>query len=252
MNPILFAALVGLIVGAGGTGGGALITFAIKTSKQKLSAALMGLSGGIMLATVAFDLLPHAFEHTEVLWAVTGTVAGVLAMLVVTKLIPHIDSSEYNEEVIGDLRSKRLTRAGVLLAVGIAIHNLPQGVALGGGVLTGMEVALPLLLLFHNIPEGMAMAIPLKVGGVPKGKILLIALAAALPTVVGAVIGASVSTVSETFIGMCMGFAAGAMLYLTLKELIPQAIGMEKSAFTVLFIAVGVVLGGVVVWIFHH
>jgi len=251
MNDLSYAAFIGLIVGAGGTAGGACLTLLIKTAKRRLCAALMGLSGGIMLCTVFLDMLPHSVEHAEWYVALIGAAVGVFVMFLVTKLIPHIDSSEYDDDVISDIKSKNIARSGMLLAVGIAIHNLPQGIAIGSGVSSGIVFALAVLLLLHNIPEGMAMAIPLKVGNVAWTKILLIALLAALPTVIGALIGAAMASVSETFISASIAFAAGAMLYLTVKEIIPQAFGMEKSAFTFIFLMIGAVIGGIVVWLTH-
>lgn len=251
MDGLLDAVLTGLIVGAGGTAGGACIALLLRATNRRLCAALMGISGGIMLSAVFFDMLPHSLEHAVWYVVLAGAALGALAMFIVTKLVPHIDADEYDEAVIHDIKSKRLARSGVLLALGIAIHNLPQGIALGGGVGHSAALTLALLLLLHNIPEGMAMAIPLKVGGVKRGKIIFIALMAALPTVVGAMIGAAMSAVSELFIGASIAFAAGAMLYLTLKELIPQAFGMEKSVATLVFLIVGAAAGGVVVWLTH-
>ncbi|MDL2236451.1 ZIP family metal transporter [Christensenellaceae bacterium OttesenSCG-928-K19] len=252
MNSIVFAILIALLVGAGGTGGGAALTFLFKKTGKMLSAMLMGIAGGIMLATVAFDMIHEALEAAGLIPALIGLAVGALALFVVTKLIPHKDADELNEADLNELKKDNLVRSGLLLAVGIAIHNLPQGIAIGSGLSSGLGFTLSLLLLLHNIPEGMAMAIPLKVGNVGHGKILWIALMATLPTIIGAVIGAAVAGISETFIGAAIAFAGGAMLYLTLHELIPQALDMHKSARTVLSVLLGVAIGGIVIWLTHR
>lgn len=252
MDGIPYAIVIALIVGAGGTGGGAALTFLFKKLTKKLSAVLMGLAGGIMLATVAFDMIHESLEAAGIVPAIAGFAIGIVAIIIITKLIPHKDADELDESSLSELRSENFIRSGLLLAVGIAIHNLPQGIAIGSGLSSGVGITLSLLLLLHNIPEGMAMAIPLKVGRVSAGRIMWIALIAALPTVIGAVIGAAVAGISQTFIGASISFAGGAMLYLTLHELIPQAIGINKSAATVLSIVAGVAIGGVVVWLTHH
>ncbi len=248
MEQIWNAAGIGLIVSAGAIAG-AVVMFLVRKTGKRLSAALMGVAGGIMLATVVLDMLPEAWEQAGAISTLVSAGVGAAVMLIVTKLVPHHDAADYDEAVISNIRSENLVRSGLLLAVGIAIHNFPQGIALGSGVSTGFAFTLALLLLLHNIPEGMAMAIPLKVGNVQHGKILWIACLAALPTVVGAVIGAAVSNVSETLIGASVAFAGGAMLFLTLRELIPQAFGMNRSAATLLALLAGFGIGGMVVWL---
>ncbi len=251
MNQILLAALVGLLVGAGGALAGTLVAFLLKTTGKKLSAALLGFAGGIMLATFFFDMLPHSLHDAGVWPVVLGIALGALLMLVVTKVVPHKDAAEIDSCDAAELKSGALVRTGMLLALGMAIHNLPQGIAIGSSVAAGIGTALAILLLIHNIPEGMAMALPLKIGGVPYRRILLISLVAALPTAIGAVIGALVAGISETFIGACIAFAGGAMVFLTLKELIPQSLRIHKSMLTVLFIVAGVALGRLIVWLTH-
>jgi ZIP family zinc transporter len=251
-NNLSAAAITGLIVGAGGALLGAVIAFLLKSAGKKTSAALLGLAGGVMLSTFLFDMLPHLMEGAGILPLLPGVALGALVMFAVTKLAPHKDAADLDAEDAANLRSGNLVRTGLLLAAGMAIHNLPQGIAIGGGVVSGVAAALAILLLLHNIPEGMAMALPLKIGGVPCGRILLIALAAALPTVAGALIGAAVSGISETFVGASIAFAGGAMVYLTLRELIPQALGINKSPSTILSIGGGVLLGLAVVLLTHH
>ncbi len=248
MNDMGYAVLVALIVGAG-TAAGALITFFIKTTSKRLSAVLMGIAGGVMLATVLFDMIPESVEEAGWPTVIIGLLVGAAVMFLVTFLIPHQDASDVDEELIQNIKSKNLVRAGLLLAVGIAIHNLPQGIALGSGIASGFGVVLALLLLLHNVPEGMAMAIPLKIGGVSHRKILWIALVAAIPTVIGAIIGVAVANISPIFIGGSVAFAGGAMLYLSIRELIPQAMGMNNSASPVLAMIIGAAIGGAVVLI---
>lgn len=251
MDAISSAVITGLIVGAGGTGLGAIITFFIKTNSKQLSAILMGLSGGILCATFFFDMLPESLDSAGLITVLLGLACGAFILYLITVFVPHKDVAELDAEGVSSLKSNTLLRTGVLLAIGIAMHNLPQGVAIGGGMVSGASFSLPLLLLLHNVPEGMAMAIPLKVGNVKKSTIMLIAMAAALPTALGALIGAATAGVSDLLIGVSIAIAGGAMLYLTFKELIPQAWNMHKSYSTLLSIAAGVAIGGVVVWLLH-
>ncbi len=263
MNDFLYSILAGVIVG-GGSIMGACVAFSLKNTGKRLSSALLALAGGILLSTFFFDMLPHSLAEAGNLNAFLGIVAGAGVMLVVTLLVPHKDAADMDE--LSTERLKRegrgeghgLARTGLLLALGMAIHNLPQGIALGGGVTSGIAFSLALLLFSHNIPEGMAMAIPLRLGGVPKRRILMIALVSALPTVLGAAIGSLISGISEQLMGVCVAFAGGAMIFLTLKELLPQSIRLQRkttgghgNAAVPLSVIAGAALGGLVVWLTH-
>ncbi|MEA5003553.1 MAG: ZIP family metal transporter, partial [Christensenella sp.] len=188
MDTIFYATLIGALVGALGTGIGAVATFFIRVKNNRISAVLMGISGGIMLAIVLFDMLPESLEAAA--WWVTLVflLLGALVMLLINKLLPHYDvPSEHDDSIIAGLKQKRLVRSGLLLALGIGVHNLPEGLALGSGLTaaTGFGAGLAILLFVHNIPEGMGLAIPLKLGKVPYGKILLVAVLAAAPMAIG-------------------------------------------------------------------
>ena len=250
MDTILYATLIGALVGALGTGIGAVATFFIKVKSSRISAVLMGISGGIMLAIVLFDMLPESLEAAA--WWVTLVffALGALAVLIVNKLLPHYDvPSEHDDSIVQGLKEKRLVRSGLLLALGIGVHNLPEGLALGSGltVATGFGAGLAVLLFVHNIPEGMGLAIPLKLDKVPYGKIFLVAILAAAPMAVGALIGAAIGDLSPMFFAGSVSFGGGAMLYLTLRELIPEAVSMHRSAATWISIAAGVLVGFVLV-----
>ncbi|MGI6152369.1 MAG: ZIP family metal transporter [Christensenellaceae bacterium] len=253
MHGALFSVLVALIVSVGGTGGGTLVTCLVKRTGDRLSAALMGVSAGIMASMVFLDMVPESLEMS-VSSALLGIALGAAIMLLFIRLVPHRDAGELDEQTVQDYRQSGLKRSGMMIAVGIAIHNLPQGIAIGSGIVSGEAFGLHLavLLLLHNIPEGMAMAIPLKLGGVRMGKILLLAVFAALPTVIGAVLGSLAANISQGFVAGSIGFAAGAIAYLTLSELLPQAMRFKKGMFTVWFIVLGLFLGVAVHMVAGH
>lgn len=250
MNTVLYATLVGALVGALGTGLGAIITFWIKIKGNRISAVLMGFSGGIMLSIVFFDMLPEALEASGWLMLLVWLAVGAFALFAINKLMPHHDVATSDDtQLIHDLNEQRLRRSGLLLAMGIAVHNLPEGLALGSGIVSASSfgMGLAVLLFVHNIPEGMGLAIPLKLGNVKYGKIFMVAILAALPMAIGALVGALIGNISPAFLGGSISFGGGAMLYLTLSELIPQAAAMQKSWSTWAAIAAGVALGGILV-----
>jgi len=114
---------------------------------------------------------------------------------------------------------------GYLIFFGIAIHNVPEGLAIGAGLEASPELGLTIALAIglHNIPEGLAVAGPLKAGGLTNLKVVLFTMGAGLMTVVGTAIGLVVFGISSAFVGGSLAFAAGAMIYIVNDELIPQA-----------------------------
>jgi zinc transporter, ZIP family len=123
-----------------------------------------------------------------------------------------------------------MLRTGYLILFGIAMHNLPEGLAIGAGLEAGPEVGLLIAVAigFHNVPEGLAIAGPLKAGGLPMRKVILFTLLAGLMTPLGTVIGLLVMQISPVMVSGSMAFAAGAMVYIVNDELIPQANGMNS------------------------
>ena len=250
MNTVLYATLIGAFVGACGTGLGAVLTYWIKIKSKRFSAVLMGLSGGLMLSIVFFDMLPEALESAGWLLTLIWFAVGAAVLFTVNKLVPHHDVATSDDtKLIDDLKQKRLVRSGLLLALGIAVHNLPEGLALGSGLVSqaAFGIGLAVLLFVHNIPEGMGLAIPLKLGRVSYGKIFLVAVLAALPMAVGACVGALIGNISPVFLAGCVSFGGGAMLYLTLSELIPQAALLYRHWTTWAAVGTGIVLGTVLV-----
>jgi hypothetical protein len=103
MNEILSAALTALAVGAGGAAGGALIAFLIKKPGRRLSAELMGFSGGIII-TAIFEMLHESLEASGIWPVAVGAALGALALFLLTRFIPHTDPADYDDDVIGGIR----------------------------------------------------------------------------------------------------------------------------------------------------
>ena len=134
-------------------------------------------------------------------------------------------------------------KMGYFIAAGIALHNLPEGLALGAGYQAAEELGsmIALAILLHNIPEGMGIAAPLKAGGTRSITILCITSSAGLFTPLGTLIGVLIFNISPLFISLSMGFAAGAMIYIVSDELIPES-HKQHSHYANLGIAFGVLL----------
>jgi ZIP family zinc transporter len=149
--------------------------------------------------------------------ALEGFVLGVICLMIVDIKLPHVHVEEAD--------SRRLVRVGALVAIGIFIHYLPEGLAIGSGYM--VTAPLGLLLAFaialHNAPEGFSIAVPLFAGGVSRSKTIFATLVVGLPTALGAFLGGCIGHISPELIAGALGFAGGAMLYITSDELIPEA-----------------------------
>ncbi|MFO8059350.1 MAG: ZIP family metal transporter [Bacillota bacterium] len=239
---LLHITLVGLIAGVLGTGAGGLIAvFTHRRARMSLG-GLLGFSAGVMLAVVFHELIPEALEGGGFGAGMAGVIFGALLMLSLDRILPHIHLSA---SAGNSRRENDFIRSGLLLGLGIALHNFPEGLAIGTSYAYSAQVGLSIaaVLAVHNLPEGMAMAIPLSAGNVSSFKVWICTLAAGLPMGVGALLGGWIGTISGTFLGVGLGFAAGAMLYIVCHELIPGAQRRSQGYVATFGIVFGVLLG---------
>jgi len=236
---LLYVAGIGLLAGTLGTGlGGVLMLFLRKPSQRFLS-VILGFSAGIMLAIVFFSLMPEAFATGSMVSGIIGLLLGVALIVVLDLLIPH--SHHFAE----DSRSAHFIRTGILIGIGIALHNLPEGIAVGASYVSTIQlgIGVALLMALHNIPEGIAMATPMVIGKMNKFKIVFYTMLAGVPTGLGAFVGAYFGGISPLFLSIALGFAGGAMLYITFDELIPDAQEIAEGHTATFGIVVGVITG---------
>ncbi|NDL66584.1 ZIP family metal transporter [Anaerotalea alkaliphila] len=214
---------------------GAIFLMFFGSPGKKAMAGLLGFAGGIMIAVSVFELMPSSLELGSMLVLVVGFLLGCLLMLLLDKFMPHAHLSESSHLDLENvdpkiLETRTALRTGYLIFLGIALHNLPEGLAIGAGLEASQELGIVIALAIglHNIPEGLAVAGPLKAGGTSNLRLFLFTLAAGLMTPIGTAIGLLVFSVSTTLIGGSLAFAAGAMMYIVNDELIPQSNKMHS------------------------
>lgn len=241
MNRILAIALIGFISGMVGTGLGGFMVFLLKNPGRKFMGTLLGFTGGIMLAVVCFDLMPHAFEIGGMVIGFAGILIGVVAVFLADSIMPEMPDVK---SVSGGL-SKSFIKSGILLGLGIAFHNLPEGLAIGSGfaAANSMGLSLAIVIGLHDMPEGIAMAVPLRIGGYNRLKIVLYTILAGIPTGIGALVGAILGDISPVFVSLCLGFAGGAMLYITCGELIPKTHTLYRGRIPTIATMIGMLIG---------
>ena len=230
---LLISTLAGLTTALGA----GIVIYLGKPSTTLLS-ILLGFAGGVMLAISSLELLPEAIEIGGTFMALLGFLLGTLLMHLLDHLIPHLHFSNGCEK-----SNVEMLKVGYLIFLGIAVHNVAEGLAIGAGLVAnpGLGAAIAIAIGIHNIPEGMATAVPLCLGGLKAVKVLILTAVAGLMTVVGAALGSLAFQSNLGFVSVALGFAAGAMFYIVGDELIPHARNYHHYWATI-----GLILGFVV------
>jgi ZIP family zinc transporter len=219
--PAIDAETLAWILAAGAaTWVGGLALLVVRDPSERLLDGLLRFTAGIMLAATAFSLLVPALDLGTVTEVVLGFAVGGVVLLVLDRLVPHVHA-RFAEP--GHTLDPRKRQAGLLLSA-LTIHNVPEGVAVGvafaaGGSDLGVPIALAIGI--QNIPEGFAAGAPL----VRDNRYLAAGLAAATGIVEppAALIAFAAFEVAESLLPLGLGFAAGAMLYVVVDELVPES-----------------------------
>ena len=231
MEMVLLTAL-----GVGGaTVIGAAIGFVFKKLSHRFSDIVLSFAAGVMLAAAVLGLIIPSVEYGGkfgLLYAVAGIFAGALCLNLIDKLVPHLHKLAGSDaEVHNNANLSKI----LLFVTAIAIHNLPEGIAAGVGFGSGDTAGALIIaggIALQNIPEGMVIIGPMLAAGVKPGKTFFIAMMTGVVEVVGTLIGYFAVTVSAAILPFALAFAGGTMLYVISDEMIPEthAHGHERGA----------------------
>lgn len=135
-----------------------------------------------------------------------GIIIGIIAMIACDLLV----EKKFNSHVEFKKGSNRLLKTGIIVSIGLAIHNFPEGLAIGSGFEASMKLGLSLAIAIclHDIPEGISMAVPMKNGGMKISKVIFYVILSGITTGIGAFFGAIIGSISEQIIAICLSFAA--------------------------------------------
>lgn len=239
-----------LIPFAGTTLGAACVFFMKNTLGVSVHRSLCGFAAGVMVAASIWSLLIPSIEQSEHLGifsflpAFVGFWIGVLFLLALDDLIPHLHVGSNEAE---GLKSK-LNRT-TMMVLAVTLHNIPEGMAVGvmyAGFLAGntqitaaSALALSIGIAIQNFPEGAIISMPLKDEGVSKGKAFLGGVLSGVVEPIGAVLTILISQRIIPLLPYLLSFAAGAMLYVVVEELIPEMSQGKHSNIGAVFFAVG-------------
>lgn len=219
MGHLLNVTIFGLLSGILGTSIGGLSAFLITDVNNRVLSFILEFSAGLMTSVVCFELIPEAFELGGAKLTFAGIFIGILTIIVIENYIKKAGFLKQSR------RNSGLLRAGILVAIGIALHNFPEGFAVGSGMEASLTLGLTItaVIIIHDIPEGIAMAVPMRTGGFSRFKAFLLTVLSGVPMGFGALAGAVLGGISKGMISACLGFAGGAMLYIVFGELIPES-----------------------------
>ncbi len=222
---IIKTSLLGLFFGTFGTTIGGIIGCLFNRVSNKFLSFILSFASGLMMAVICFDLIPKSIQLSNILISVIGILFGIFTMIFCDLLVQNKFSKSMN------LKTNSLLKTGIIISIGLAIHNFPEGLAIGSGfdVSAKLGIGLAITICLHDIPEGISMAVPMKNGGMKIWKVLLYVILSGVTTGIGALVGAIIGNISQTIIAISLGFAAGAMLYIVSGELIPESNKLYKG-----------------------
>ncbi|MEM5817318.1 MAG: ZIP family metal transporter [Desulfitobacterium hafniense] len=196
---------------------GSLLVLMFGRPKEQVLAMLLAGAGGVMLAVVSLDLLPTAWQIGPLSQVILGFIIGLAFMKLADQKLNAAPPS------LPLPRRQRLKRIGLLVAAGIALHDLPEGmaIALGQEATEDLGVLIAMAITLHNLPEGMATTAPLKMAGIKSWKILLLNFGIAFFTPLGALIGLLAIDSVQNSLSFFLALAGGAMAFLVFAELWP-------------------------------
>ncbi len=235
MSPILQALLATLFTW-GVTALGAAGVFTQREINKKVLNAMLGFAAGVMIAASFWSLLAPSIAMSEALGIpkylppLIGFLLGGAFLWLIDRILPHLHIGLPDSKREG---IKTSWQRSVLLVLAITLHNIPEGLAVGvafgaaaagfpGATLTG-AIALALGIGLQNFPEGLAVSAPLRREGLSAWKSFLMGQASALVEPLGGVIGAAAVLLIRPLLPYALAFAAGAMIYVVVEELIPES-----------------------------
>lgn len=216
------------------TAAGASMVFFFKTINKRILNLMLGFASGVMIAASFWSLLAPAISMVEeeggVVWLppVVGFLSGGAFLWIVDKLLPHMHLDKKESEGV-----KTSWRRSVLLILAITLHNIPEGLAVGvafGAVGNGITsatiggaIALTIGIGIQNFPEGAAVSVPLRREGLSRFKSFMYGQASGIVEPIAGVLGAFAVVVMKPILPYALSFAAGAMIYVVVEELIPES-----------------------------
>ena len=234
----------------GTTFGAACVFFMRKELGRHIQRSLMGFAAGVMVAASVWSLIIPALEQSEGLGrlsflpAAAGFWVGILFLLILDNVIPHLHINSDSPEGISAGLKKT-----TMLVLAVTLHNIPEGMAVGvvyaglvagtSGISKAAALALAIGIAIQNFPEGAIISMPLRAEGISRKKAFIYGTLSGIVEPIGALLTVAASALIAPAMPYLLSFAAGAMLYVVVEELIPEMSEGEHSNIGTIFFALG-------------
>lgn len=245
--------LIGIFVPFLGTVLGSSLVFLLKDKlNNKVQKILLGFASGVMIAASIWSLIMPSIEmssHLKLSWlpAAIGFLLGIAFLLILDSIIPHLHLHDDKPEGV-----KSNFKRSTMLTLAVTLHNIPEGMAVGvvlAGAYYGNEMltmagalALSIGIALQNMPEGAILSMPLKSEGVSKSKAFLLGSLSGIVEPIAAFLTILLAKYVSPILPYLLSFAAGAMIYVVVEELIPEAQEGKHSNIATISLAIGFVL----------
>lgn len=245
---------IGLLIPFLGTTLGSAMVFFMKNSMdKKVEKILLGFASGVMMAASVWSLIIPAIDMAEeqgkISWvpAAIGFMFGILFLLILDTLIPHLHLDSDKQEGI-----KAKLKKTTMMVLAVTLHNIPEGMAVGvtfagalignAGITMAGSFVLAIGIAIQNFPEGAIISMPFKSEGMSKGKAFLYGTLSGIVEPIGAIITICLTNLVVPILPYLLSFAAGAMIYVVVEELIPESQAGEHSNIGTIGVAIGFVI----------
>lgn len=252
-------AIIASIVTWGSTALGAATIFLFRKLNQRIMDGMLGFAAGVMISASFFSLLIPALDYAgiynpnipEMIVVAGGFLAGVLFLYILDRITPHLHLFEKKSE-----GPKTGLKRSFLMFMAVTIHNFPEGLAVGvtlgafnivddpiaQAALLSSAIALLVGIGIQNFPEGAAVSFPLHREGLSKKKAFIYGQFSAIVEPIGIVLGIVLINLIQPLLPFALAFAAGAMMYVVVEELIPESQKNKNTNLATVFTMIGIVL----------
>jgi ZIP family zinc transporter len=246
---LLLPTLAGLCTVLGG-----LLVILVRKPGPRFMVLMLGFSAGVMLLISFAELLQEAVEQVGFAKAYVAFFGGMIGMFLIDALVPH-DFMAEEHHASKDPRQAKMLRTALFLALGIGIHNFPEGMASFAGALHDptLGLAIAVAIALHNIPEGLAVALPIQAATGKPGKALWWTFLSGMAEPVGALLAAAIllPLLNAALLGTALAVVGGIMVFIALDELIPVACSYGQEHLTILGVTGGMAVMVLSLWLLH-
>lgn len=229
---------------------GSLVGLAFRKPGARFMSVTLGFSAGVMVMVAFVELLQGSIDSIGFPWANFGFFSGIMVIFLIDYFLPH--ESAGHQDLSDDQRESKLLRMGLLVALGIAIHNFPEGMATFAGTLkdTNLGIAIAVAIAIHNIPEGLAVSAPVYAATKSRGKAFLWSFLSGVAEPAGAGMAAILLLpfLTPALLGWLLAFVAGVMVFIAFDELVPTSWSYNQGHAAILGVVLGMAVMSLSLW----